>query len=74
MNDYFIKSALAVVLITSLSSPAYAYLDGATGSMILQALIGGTATAMFFGRMYLAKAKTLIFGGAHKTKEAGESE
>lgn len=43
-----------------LDSPAYAYLDGATGSMILQAVIGGAATAMVMGRAYLAKIKNFF--------------
>ena len=44
----------------SLSSPAFAYLDGATGSMLLQALIGGAATVAVVGRNYIAKAKELL--------------
>jgi hypothetical protein len=51
--------ALGVVYL-SLSSPAFAYLDAATGSMILQAIIGGAATIMVFGRNYLAKMKGLF--------------
>ena len=52
----------------SLSTPAAAYLDGATGSMILQAIIGGVATAMVFGRTYLAKAKALFTRKPSKTE------
>ena len=44
----------------SLSSPAFAYLDAATGSMILQAIIGGAATVAVFGRNYIAKVKRLF--------------
>ena len=44
----------------SLSSPASAYLDAATGSMILQAIIGGAATAAVVGRNYIAKLKRLF--------------
>jgi len=51
--------ALAAVY-ASLSSPAFAYLDAATGSMILQAIIGGAATVAVFGRNYLAKVKRLF--------------
>jgi hypothetical protein len=47
----------------SLSSPAFAYLDGATGSMLLQVIIGGTATVAVMARNYIAKAKQLF---AHK--------
>ena len=44
----------------SLSSPAFASLDAATGSMILQAIIGGAATVAVFGRNYIAKLKRLF--------------
>lgn len=56
--------ALAVVYL-SLASPAFAYLDGATGSMLLQALIGGTATAALFGRAYLAKIRAFFARSTH---------
>ncbi|HEY9091502.1 hypothetical protein [Parasphingorhabdus sp.] len=72
IKNYSIKSVLAVFLTCFMAAPAFAYLDGATGSMILQALIGGTATAMVFGRSYIAKAKTFISGGSRKAKEAGK--
>lgn len=74
INDNLIKSGLALFLVSSWTSPAFAYLDGATGSMLLQALIGGTATAMVFGRTYIAKLKTLISGAGHKAKDTGKSE
>lgn len=51
--------ALAAVY-ASLSTPAFAYLDAATGSMILQAIIGGAATVAVFGRNYIAKVKRLF--------------
>ena len=59
------KQSIAVylalgTLYLSLSSPAFAYLDGATGSMILQAIIGGTATVAVVGRNYIAKVKQLF--------------
>ncbi|WP_296451342.1 hypothetical protein [Phenylobacterium sp.] len=39
---------------TAIASPAFAYLDGATGSMILQAVIAGLATGLMFFRTQLA--------------------
>ena len=59
--------ALGAVFL-SLSTPAMAYLDGATGSMLLQAVIGGVASAAMFGRHYLAKAKALFRGKAKAPK------
>lgn len=66
-------AALAAVYV-SLSAPAYAYLDAATGSMILQAVIGSVATAMVFGRTYLAKAKTFLTGGFSKKPQVSDVE
>ena len=61
-RNYPAYVALGAVYL-SLGSPALAYLDGATGSMILQALIGGAATAMLFGRVHLARAKAFVARG-----------
>ena len=36
-------------------SPAYAYLDGATVSLILQAVTGAIASALLFGKIYWSK-------------------
>ena len=41
----------------SLSTPAYAYLDPGTGSIVLQLLLGGTAGALMVGRLYWDKIK-----------------
>ena len=52
--------ALFGATLLSLSTPAFAYLDGATGSMLIQAVIGGVAAAGMFGRHYIAKVKTAV--------------
>ena len=44
----------------SLSSPAYAYLDAATASIILQAIIGGVATWVVYSRSLLARGKAYV--------------
>ncbi len=36
-------------------APAYAYLDGATISLILQAVTGAVASALLFGKIYWNK-------------------
>lgn len=72
-NRIFANLALGAVYV-SLSSPAFAYLDGATGSMILQAAIGGVATAMVFGRMYIAKAKAFVTRGFSRSATTTEAE
>ena len=48
--------AFAVLILAACSSPAYAYLDPGTGSVILQSLIGiaaigAAAVGTFFGRI-----------------------
>ncbi|MEM7222613.1 MAG: hypothetical protein AAF495_06520 [Pseudomonadota bacterium] len=42
------------------TSPAYAYLDPGTGSIILQALLGGIAGAMIAAKLYWAKIKSFF--------------
>lgn len=44
----------------SLTSPAYAYLDPGTGSMILQLLLGGLAGALVIGNLYWQRLKSLF--------------
>jgi ABC-type uncharacterized transport system permease subunit len=42
------------------TTPAYAYLDGATVSMALQALTGAVASVLLFGKIYWAKLKNIV--------------
>lgn len=49
------------VLYSTLSSPAHAYLDPATGSIVLQAIIGAVGTAFVYSRLFMAKTRA-IFG------------
>lgn len=44
----------------SLSEPAYAYIDPATGSILLQAAIGAVAGATLFLRTSLFKVKSFF--------------
>jgi len=48
------------LIFLALESPAFAYLDGATGSIILQAMIGGVAGAMVYFRLLKERAKALF--------------
>lgn len=43
-----------------MTSPAYAYLDPGTGSIILQGLLAGIAVAAGFVRMYWQRFKALF--------------
>ena len=44
----------------SYTSPAYAYLDPGTGSMLVQGLIGGVAVVMSFLSIYWQKVKAFF--------------
>jgi len=50
----------------TLSAPAHAYLDPATGSIILQVMIGAIASATLFFRTSLYKVKEFFGVGADK--------
>ncbi|HEV2747974.1 MAG TPA: hypothetical protein VGW34_11825 [Allosphingosinicella sp.] len=53
-------SLIAFLSMASLSSPAHAYLDPATGSIILQATLGAIAGGTLFFRTSLYKVKALF--------------
>jgi len=46
----------AVFLMATAASPAWAYLDPGTGSMMLQLMLGGVAGAIVVGKLYLKRA------------------
>jgi hypothetical protein len=52
--------AIAAVLSVSMTAPAHAYLDPGTGSIILQAIIGGVAASMFILRSYFYRLKGML--------------
>lgn len=59
---------LAVAAIVATIGPAHAYLDPGTGSIILQAIIGGLAMGAVTARLYWAKIT-----GFFKRRPAGSS-
>jgi hypothetical protein len=65
---------LSIVYVFVMSTPAMAYIDPVTGSFLLQAIIGGFATALVAIRR--VREKILSFLGIRKveTDEAGVSE
>lgn len=60
MRESRLRLALLFVVYVSVSSPAYAYLDPATGSILVQTLIGAVATWLMYSKMYANKAKSYI--------------
>ena len=61
-------SLAGALVMASLSAPAYAYLDPATGSIILQAVIGGVAGATLLFRTQLYRLK-MLFSRARKESD-----
>ena len=55
-----LRIAVVLVACLSIASPAYAYLDPGTGSMILQVLLGGAAGVAFAGRLYWRRFLVMI--------------
>jgi hypothetical protein len=52
---YFLKAALIAAGILLWAAPAYAYLDPATGSILLQGLLAGVAGLVVVLRLYWAR-------------------
>lgn len=59
----------ALFLVASAVSPAHAYLDPGTGSMLLQLMLGGVAGLMVIGKLYLRRAQD-FFRGFGKRRRA----
>ena len=53
---------VVALLVLDVNAPAWAYLDPGTGSMILQAVLGGIAGALVVGRLYWHKLKNFFRG------------
>lgn len=61
MKKFLSDSSFVIVVLGVLcASPAQAYLDGATISLILQALTGAIASALLFGKFYWRKLVSLV--------------
>lgn len=60
MKSKYIRWLALFSLYVSLSSPAYAYLDPATGSIILQAIVGAVGTALIYYRIGVAKVRGFL--------------
>ncbi|HOB14130.1 MAG TPA: hypothetical protein PKN09_07795 [Novosphingobium sp.] len=60
MNGKTVVSLIGTLAMLSVAAPAWAYLDPATGSIILQAVIGAIAGATLFMRTQLFRIKSLF--------------
>ena len=68
MRKTITGSALAIALL-ALSSPAYAYLDPGTGSMLLQGLIAGVAASATIVSINYHRLKTKLLSLFGKGKD-----
>ena len=57
-------AVIAATALLAFQTPAFAYLDPGTGSMILQALIGGVAVAGATLSVYWTKIRDFVTGRA----------
>lgn len=72
MRKFVTDSAFAALVFGLLMpAPAHAYLDGATVSLILQALTGAIASALLFGKLYWTKLLSLV---ARKSTDDGNTK
>ena len=60
ISELNLKLLCLIVGLISYTSPAYAYLDPGTGSMLLQGLIAGLAVIMSFLSIYWQKVKSFF--------------
>ena len=73
MSRRFARLAAVFAVYVCFSAPAYAYLDPATGSIILQAVVGAVAAWMMYTRAFFARIRALFgrLAGRH-AKNDGE--
>ena len=60
MKSNIIRTTALFAAYVSFSTPAYAYLDPATGSIVLQALVGIAASWVMYSKLFASKAKGLL--------------
>lgn len=65
---------MVLAFLGSLSSPAYAYLDPATGSIILQAVVGAVASWLMYTRIFAARARAFLGRLAGRRSVSPDSE
>jgi hypothetical protein len=74
--DTYVHRALRVVLLLaallSIATPAYAYLDPGTGSMILSAVIGVAAAVGLALKMFWYRVLSVFRGGRREPRPGTE--
>jgi hypothetical protein len=74
MNIRFVRAAVLFAVYVSLTSPAYAYLDPATGSIAIQALIGAVATWIMYSKLFAQKVRSFFVKWSRKERNASTPE
>lgn len=57
MNTKITRLTALFALYISLAAPAHAYLDPATGSIVVQAIIGAVGTWLVYSKMFMTRTK-----------------
>lgn len=60
MDARIFRATVLFAVYAALSSPAHAYLDPATGSMIIQAVIGFVATWVMYSKLFAQKVRSFF--------------
>jgi hypothetical protein len=63
----------AFVLLATISSPAYAYLDPATGSIIVQSVVAAAASWVAYSKLFASRARE-FFGRFGRGRNKSEAE
>ena len=72
MKPLFRAAVPAAILALGIVSPAQAYLDPGTGSILLQGLIAGVVGGLVTIKLYWSKLKTFFGGKADKKSPLGD--
>ncbi len=65
----FRVSAAALLVLPLAATPAWAYLDPGTGSMLVQMLIGGVAGSLFIIKLYYGRLKSFLLRRSQKPEQ-----
>jgi hypothetical protein len=74
MSDRLKRVLSLFVLYVSIESPAYAYLDPATGSIIIQAIVGAVGTAVVYYNLCMNRTKDFFRGIFGRNSKKSHSE
>ena len=74
MNIRIVRAVVLFAVYASLTSPAYAYLDPATGSIAIQALIGAVATWIMYSKLFAQKVRSFFVKLGRKERNASTPE